>query len=187
LQALTGNRSEDHDPHDLVTRSEVNSSAGYTCASLVEGTYNNGYNYLASFMSMGEVNARGKDLRPTQITCHDIPADYVVLNIFMAPFPRPSPSPAPQSSQTLSTYVKNKTEAGPGADTKTPSSSGPPPVPPAAATATVDPKTLSAGTWVGIAASCLVGVSALVAIAYNVWKWRNKRKLVAARGRRGVP
>jgi hypothetical protein len=37
------------------------------------------------------------------------------------------------------------------------------------------------GTWIGIAASCLVGLSALVAIAYNVWKWRNKHKLVAAK------
>jgi hypothetical protein len=44
-----------------------------------------------------------------------------------------------------------------------------------------DSKTLGVGTWIGIASSCLVGVSALVAIAYNVWKWRNKHKLLAVK------
>jgi hypothetical protein len=40
---------------------------------------------------------------------------------------------------------------------------------------------LSLGAWIGIGASCLVGISALVAIAYNIWKWKHKLSLLAAK------
>jgi hypothetical protein len=38
---------------------------------------------------------------------------------------------------------------------------------------------------VGIVASSLVGVSAIITIAYNLWKWANKHRLVAAK--HGLP
>jgi hypothetical protein len=38
---------------------------------------------------------------------------------------------------------------------------------------------------VGIVASSLVGLSAVITIAYNLWKWANKHRLVAAK--HGLP
>jgi hypothetical protein len=74
----------------------------------------------------------------------------------------PSPSPAPVPAPARAT--------------------APAPAPaPARATAPADPQGLSLGAWIGIGASCLVGVSALITIAYNVWKWKNKLNLIAAK------
>jgi hypothetical protein len=154
LQALAGDKAVEQ--HDVVSKSSLNASAGYSCANLVDGSYNNVDNFLATFMYFGQLKERGTNLKPVQFICYNIPADYVAvgysgaagmavdgLKFIMAPFPQPSPSPAPQSSQSLNKSVST-TEAGSRADAKPPSSSDTPsPVQVPAAVTPADPKTLS--------------------------------------------
>jgi hypothetical protein len=177
------------------TDSGLQDPDGFNCDRLKKGSYNMERNWMMSFMYATIYQQKPDDYpggRPVKLNCNQIPPWYVAvgyigaagdavdgLKFIMAPSPKLSPSPAPHKTDNTQTHAAAFTTGetkGPAAPT------APAPAPaPAAASASVDPKALSMGTWIGIAASCLVGLSALVAIAYNVWKWRNKHKLVAAK------
>lgn len=195
LDAITGS-AQPAQQHDSKSSGALTSPTGYSCSTLVQGSYNNGGNWMMSFMSVGQTLAKEPAAKPITLKCSRIPASYVAvgyrgaagnavdgLNFLMAPFPQQAPS----SNKSSATEPAGGNSSAAGPDTKAPNSSGPAPPPaapvpaPAGATAPADPKTLSIGAWIGIGASCLVGVSALVTIAYNLWKWRNKRMLVAAK------
>uniref|UniRef100_A0A383VK75 Uncharacterized protein n=1 Tax=Tetradesmus obliquus TaxID=3088 RepID=A0A383VK75_TETOB len=80
------------------------------------------------------------------------------------------PTPSPLAALAATTLA---TAAAPGI------AAAPPPPPKPAAEES--PSKLSTGVIVGIVASSLVGLSAIITIAYNLWKWANKHRLVAAK------
>jgi hypothetical protein len=92
-----------------------------------------------------------------------------------APATAMQPAVSPAAAVTASPVVAAPTPAATPVPT-------PAPTPPAEGSGG-----LSTGTIVGIVASSLVGLSAVVAIAYNVWKWVNKHKLVVAKHGHGMP
>jgi hypothetical protein len=153
--------------HNASSTPELSSSSGYSCSKL--HGYNNGGNWIMNFLGVGQQLAQDDAGRPLKFDCSKVPPAYVAvgysgytgfavdaINVMMAAPPTgngtASFSPAPTATTAAASPASEES-----------------------------PAKLSTGAIVGIVTSSLVGLSAIVAIAYNLWKWVNKHRLVAAK------
>lgn len=187
LPAIAG-RNQASEKYDLNRHPSLSSPSGYSCLEL-EGYYYNlcrGGSWFMNFLGVGQELANGKAGSFLQFNCppNSGPTEYVAvgyagysgavadaINLMMAPVA------VPTSNLTNAT-----TTATPGSSAAVPSPS--PETAGTAATAATPgapPSKPSTGVMIGIAASCLVGLSAIVATAYRSWRWALDKKHVAGR------
>lgn len=166
--------------HDYQSRSGLSSLTGYSCAKI--WGYNNGGNWMMNFLGVGQQLAQDGAGTPLQLKCSTIPTSYVAvgysaytgsavdgINLMMAA--------VPSSNSTVAATI-----AAPPGSPEAAAAAAPPAPAAAAATAVRQEATsvkLSTGAIAGIAASALVGLSALMTIAYRAWMWNNEQKLAA--------